>query len=36
MKLLRDKDFQDLLINYPRAKKVFLVGYEVKDESRRK
>jgi len=31
MKLLRDKDFQDLLLNYPRAKRSFLIGYEVKD-----
>ncbi len=32
MKLLRNKDFQDLLVNYPRAKKQFLVGYEVEDD----
>lgn len=32
MKLLRDKDFQDLLINYPRARRSFLVGYDVVDE----
>lgn len=32
LKLLRDKDFQDLLINYPRAKRTFLVGYDVQDE----
>ncbi|MCL6447656.1 MAG: DEAD/DEAH box helicase family protein [Armatimonadetes bacterium] len=32
MKLLRDKDFQDLLQNYPRAKRPFLIGYEVADE----
>ena len=32
MKLLRDKKFQDLLINYPRAKRQFLIGYEVQDE----
>ena len=32
MKILRDKDFQDLLVNYPRAKKRFLKGYEVVDE----
>jgi len=31
MKLLRDKDFQDLLLNYERAKRQFLVGYEVED-----
>ena len=32
MELLRNKDFQNLLINYPRAKRTFLVGYEVEDE----
>lgn len=32
MNLLRDKDFQDLLLNYPRAKSPFLVGYEVEDD----
>lgn len=32
MELLRDPAFQDLLVNYERAKKVFLVGYEVQDE----
>lgn len=32
MKLLRDKSFQDLLVNYPRAKRQFLVGYEIQDE----
>lgn len=32
MELLRDPAFQDLLENYERAKKVFLVGYEVQDE----
>ena len=31
MELLRNEKFQDLLINYERAKKVFLVGYEVQD-----
>lgn len=31
MELLRDDKFQDLLVNYERAKKVFLVGYEVHD-----
>ncbi len=31
MELLRDGKFQDLLVNYERAKKVFLVGYEVQD-----
>jgi type I restriction enzyme R subunit len=32
LKLLRDKNFQDLLINYPRARKIFIKGYEVVDE----
>ncbi len=32
IKLLRDKDFQDLLVNYPRAKRQFFVGYEIQDE----
>jgi type I restriction enzyme R subunit len=32
MELLRDPQFQDMLENYERAKKVFLVGYEVIDE----
>lgn len=32
MELLRDPKFQDLLENYERAKKIFLVGYEVEDE----
>src|SRR5437667_7239502 len=32
MKLLRNKNFQQLLIDYPRAKRAFWVGYEVKDE----
>jgi len=31
MKLLRDKNVQDLLLNYPRAKRTFLKGYEVQD-----
>jgi type I restriction enzyme R subunit len=31
MKLLRDAKFQDLLLNYPRAQRSFLVGYEVGD-----
>ncbi len=31
MKLLRNKDFQNFLLDYPRAKRVFLVGYEVED-----
>lgn len=29
--LLRNEKFQDLLLNYERAKKVFIVGYEVQD-----
>ncbi|MFP4088643.1 MAG: type I restriction-modification enzyme R subunit C-terminal domain-containing protein, partial [Desulfobacteraceae bacterium] len=28
----RDKQFQDLLTNYPRAKRQFLIGYDVEDE----
>jgi type I restriction enzyme R subunit len=32
MKLLRDKNLQDLLDNYPRAPKTFLVAVETKDE----
>ena len=32
MELLRNKEFQKLLVNYERAKKVFFVGYEVQDE----
>src|ERR1700693_1266894 len=32
VKLLRNKDFQDLLVGYPRAKRVFLVGYDVEDQ----
>jgi type I restriction enzyme, R subunit len=32
MDLLRNKDFQFLLENYERAKKVFLVGYEIRDD----
>ncbi len=32
MKLLRNKQFQDLLLNYPRAIPSFLIGYEVKDD----
>lgn len=31
MKLLRDKDFQELLENYPRPKKVFFKGYDIVD-----
>ncbi len=29
--LLRQKDFQDLLVHYERAKRTFVVGYEVED-----
>lgn len=32
LNLLRDKKFQNLLINYPRAKRTFIVGYETEDE----
>jgi len=32
MELLRNEQFQKLLVDYERAKKVFLVGYEVKDD----
>ncbi len=32
LKLLRNKAFQKLLVNYPRAKRSFFVGYETKDE----
>jgi type I restriction enzyme R subunit len=31
MKLLRNKEFIDLLINLPRPKKVFLKGYDIED-----
>lgn len=31
MKLLRNKDFQELLENYPRPKKVFFKGYDIVD-----
>lgn len=31
MELLRDEKFQDLLVNYERAKKHFVVGYAVED-----
>ncbi len=31
MKLLRDMDFQDLLENYPRPKRVFFKGYDIVD-----
>lgn len=32
MSLLRKPDFQDLLVNYPRAPRTFIIGYEVQDE----
>ena len=32
MKLLRSKDFQNALVNYIRAKRTFIVGYDEKDE----
>lgn len=32
MELLRNEQFQELLVNYERQKKVFMVGYEVRDE----
>lgn len=31
MKLLRNKDFQDLLVHYPRPKKIFFKGYDIVD-----
>jgi len=31
LKLLRNKDFQDLLENYPRPQKVFFKGYDIVD-----
>lgn len=31
MMLLRDKDFQDLLQNYPRPKRSFIIGYDITD-----
>ena len=32
MELLRNEQFQKLLVEYERAKKVFLIGYDVKDD----
>lgn len=32
MNVLRNADFQDLLINYPRAARTFIVAYETQDE----
>ena len=34
MKLLRDKGFQELLVNYPRPQRIFYKAYEVDDEVR--
>jgi len=31
MALLRDKNFQDLLVNYPRAPRIFIRAYETED-----
>lgn len=31
MSLLRDKNFQDLLVNYPRASRIFIKAYETED-----
>ena len=31
MTLLRDKEFQDLLMNYPRKERTFIVAYETQD-----
>ena len=31
MKLLRDKEFQNLLVDYPRAERVFIRAYETED-----
>lgn len=31
MNLLRNKDFQNLLVNYPRAKRPFTIAYDLKD-----
>jgi len=32
MKLLRRKDFQNALVNYVRAKRTFIIGYDEKDD----
>ena len=32
MKLLRDKNFQDLLVNYQRKKRTFVIAHEAQDE----
>ena len=32
MSLLRKPDFQDLLVNYPRAPRTFVIAYEAQDE----
>jgi len=31
MSLLRKPDFQELLVNYPRAPRTYIIGYEVQD-----
>lgn len=32
MELLRNEQFQKLLVDYERAKKIFMVGYEIEDD----
>ena len=32
MKILREPEFQNLLVNYPRAKKAFYVAYDTQDD----
>ena len=32
MELLRNEEFQKLLVEYERAKKIFLIGYEIEDD----
>jgi type I restriction enzyme R subunit len=32
MSMLRESDFQDLLVNYPRAPRTFVIAYETQDE----
>ncbi|NQE54031.1 hypothetical protein C5S29_10610 [ANME-1 cluster archaeon GoMg3.2] len=32
LNILRDPEFQDLLVNYPRPKRGFIVSYETQDE----
>jgi type I restriction enzyme R subunit len=36
MKLLRDNRFQDMLLNYSRAKRTFVVAYDVEDDVKSK